>query len=289
MLIPSIYYTNPNMAVVINNNSGLTEAHYSNTNLSEIYVGRHLVWPVSEAPTPMIGDKIEYTLSGSTYTIPCNETDVLTRDDIYVDLLDRGDLISDISGITDAVIGSCVTELNDNCFNEALSLTSVTIPSTVNVIGNSAFYICHSLPTLTIPNGVKKIPYHMCAGCTELSNTNIPYGVTEIGVNAYYDCLSLMNITIPSTVTKIGDNAFRVQEWTKKDQYQYNKMLNVAKNRVVICLPTTPPILGDGVFSIITGQDEIATYPIYVPSNSLEAYKAAPNWSYIADRIMPMV
>lgn len=276
------------MAVVINNNSGLTEAHYSNTNLSEIYVGRHLVWPVSEAPTPMIGDKIQYTLSGSTYTIPCNETDILTRDDIYVDLLDRGDLISDISGITDAVIGSCVTELNDNCFNEAFSLTSVTIPSTVNVIGNSAFYICHSLPTLTIPNGVKKIPYHMCAGCTELSNTNIPYGVTEIGVNAYYDCLSLMNITIPSTVTKISDDAFRIPEWTKKDQYQYDKMLNVAKNRVVMCLPTTPPVLGSGVFNIITGSGDIATYPIYVPSNSLEAYKAAPNWSNIADRIQPM-
>lgn len=287
MLIPSIYYTNPNMAVVINNNSGLTEAHFSGTSLSEIYVGRHLVWPVSEAPTPMIGDKIQYTLSGSTYTIPCNETDILTRDDIYVDLLDRGYLMS-LSGITDAVIGSCVTELNENCFNEAFSLTSVTIPSTVNVIGNNAFYICHSLPTLTIPNGVKKIPYSMCGGCIELANTNIPYGVTEIGVNAYYDCLSLMNITIPSTVTKIGDDAFRTPEWTNKDTYQYNKMLNVASNRVVICLPTTPPILGSGVFNIITGSGDIATYPIYVPSNSLEAYKAAPNWSYIADRIMPM-
>lgn len=277
------------MAVVINNKSGLTEAHFSNTNLSEIYVGRHLVWPVSEAPTPLIGDKLQYTLSGSTNTIPCNETDILTRDDIYVDLVDRGKLVSGISGITDAVVGSCVTELNSDCFNDGRSLTALTMPSTVNTIGNSAFYMCHSLPSLAIPSGVKRIPNHMCGGCYELSTTNVPYGVTEIGNNAYYDCLSLMNITIPSTVTKIGDAAFRTSNWTSRDQYQYNKMLNVASNRVVICLPTTPPTLGDGVFSIITGTDDLATYPIYVPSNSLEAYMTAPNWVYIAHRIQPMV
>ena len=98
-----------------------------------------------------------------------------------------------------------------------------------------------------------------------------------------------MNITIPSTVTKIGDDAFRVQEWANKDQYQYNKMLNVDKNRVVKCLATIPPQIGDSVFGIISGSGDIAQYKIYVPAASVNDYKTAQGWSEYADRIEPIV
>ena len=275
--------------VIINNNSGLTEAHYSGTNLTEIYVGDHLVWPVNETPPTPIGDKLTYTISGNTNVIPCNETNIISYQEIMLDIRDKGGDMRDISGMTDAILGDCVGEINQLCFAECSALTSVTLSSNVKQIDESAFMDCISLPSIVLQNGMTKVSNFVFESCYELANVNIPNGVTEIGVNAYYDCLSLMNITIPSTVTKIGGDAFRVQEWTKEDQYQYNKMLNVAKNRVVICLPSTPPILGDGAFSIVTGKGDIATYTIYVPSNSLEAYKTAPNWSNISDRIMPMV
>lgn len=277
------------MAIVINNNSGLTEAHYSGTSLSEIYVGRHLVWPVSEAPTPSIGDKLQYTLSGSSYTIPCNETDVLTNDEIMLNIRDNGGNMREISGITNAIVGDCVTEIEQLCFAECSALTSVTLSSHVKYINESAFMDCITLPSIVLPSGITKISGFLFESDYELSSVNIPYGVTEIGTESFHDCLSLLNITIPSTVTEIKQGAFRASNWTTKDRYQYDKMMTMATNRVVICLPTTPPTLGDGVFNIITGVDEIATYPIYVPSNSLEAYKTAPNWAYIAHRIQPMV
>lgn len=277
------------MAVIVNNNSGLTEAHFSNTNLSEIYVGRHLVWPVSEAPAPLIGDKVQYTLSGTTNVIPCNETDVLTNDEIMINIRDNGGDMRNISGITNAIVGDCVAEINQLCFAECSALTSVTLSSNVKYIDESAFMDCISLPSVILPSGIGKISDFVFESDYELASVNIPYGVTSIGTHSFYDCLSLLNIGIPSTVTEIKQGAFRSSNWTTRDQYQYNKMMNMATNRVVICLPTTPPTLGDGVFSIITGVDDIATYPIYVPSASLEAYKTAPNWAYIAHRIQPMV
>ena len=66
-------------------------------------------------------------------------------------------------------------------------------------------------------------------------------------------------------------------------------MLNVDKNRVVKCLATIPPQIGDSVFGIISGSGDIAQYKIYVPAASVNDYKTAQGWSEYADRIEPIV
>lgn len=275
--------------VIINNNSGLTEAHYSGINLTEIYVGDHLVWPVNETPPTPIGDKLTYTISGNTNVIPCNETDIITYQEIMLDIRDKGGDMRDISGMTDAILGDCVGEINQLCFAECSALTSVTLSSNVKQIDESAFMDCINLPSIVLQDGMTKVSDFVFESCYELANVNIPNGVTYIGINSFYDCLSLLDITIPRTVTRIGDFAFRTSYWGSKDKYQYDKMNIMKTNRIVKCLADIPPQIGDSVFGIISGSGDIAQYKIYVPSNSLEVYKAAPNWSNIADRIMPMV
>lgn len=272
--------------VIINNNSGLTEAHYSGTNLTEIYVGDHLVWPVNETPPTPIGDKITYTISGNTSVIPCNETDIITYQEIMLDIKGKGGNMRDISGMTDAILGDCVGEINQLCFAECSALTSVTLSSNVKKIDESAFMDCISLPSVVLQNGMTKVSDFVFESCYELANVNIPNGVTYIGINSFYDCLSLLDITIPRTVTRIGDSAFRTSYWTNKDKYQYDKMNIMKTNRVVKCLATTPPQIGDSVFGIISGSGDIAQYKIYVPAQSVDAYKAA--WVYYADRIEPI-
>ena len=274
--------------VVINNNSGLTEAHYSGTSLSEIYVGDHLVWPVNETPPTPIGDKITYTISGNTNVIPCNETDIITYQEIMLDIEDKGGDMRDISGMTDAILGDCVGEIHPLCFAECPILSSITISDNVTEIDHAAFYNCHSLSSVTIPSGVTIISESLFSGADNLSTVNIPSGTTEIRFQAFYDCLSLVDITIPSGVTKIGDSAFRTSYWTPADREMYNKMMNVANNRVVKCYAQTPPEIGDTVFSIISGSNDIAIYKIYVPAASVNAYKAAQGWSEYADRIEPI-
>lgn len=272
--------------VIINNNSGLTEAHYSGTNLTEIYVGDHLVWPVNETPPTPIGDKITYTISGNTNVIPCNETDIITYQEIMLDIRDKGGYIRDISGMTDAILGDCVGEINQLCFAECSALTSVTLSSNVKQIDESAFMDCISLPSIVLQNGMTKVSDFVFESCYELTNVNIPNGVTYIGINSFYDCLSLLDITIPRTVTRIGDSAFRTSYWTNKDKCQYDKMNIMKTNRVVKCLATTPPQIGDSVFGIISGSGDIAQYKIYVPAASVDAYKTS--WSEYADRIEPI-
>lgn len=272
--------------VIINNNSGLTEAHYSGTNLTEIYVGDHLVWPVNETPPTPIGDKITYTISGNTNVIPCNETDIITYQEIMLDIKNKGGDMRDISGMTDAILGDCVGEINQLCFAECSALTSVTLSSNVKQIDESAFMDCISLPSVVLQNGMTKVSDFVFESCYELANVNIPNGVTYIGINSFYDCLSLLDITIPRTVTRIGNSAFRTSYWTSKDKYQYDKMNIIKTNRVVKCLATTPPQIGDSVFGIISGSDDIAQYKIYVPAASVDAYKAS--WSEYADRIEPI-
>lgn len=272
--------------VIINNNSGLTEAHYSGTNLTEIYVGDHLVWPVNETPPTPIGDKITYTISGNTNVIPCNETDIITYQEIMLDIRDKGGYMRDISGMTDAILGDCVGEINQLCFAECSALTSVTLSSNVKQIDESAFMDCISLPSIVLQNGMTKVSDFVFESCYELANVNIPNGVTYIGINSFYDCLSLLDITIPRTVTRIGDSAFRTSYWTSKDKYQYDKMNIMKTNRVVKCLATTPPQIGDSVFGIISGSGDIAQYKIYVPAASVDAYKAS--WGEYADRIEPI-
>ena len=132
------------------------------------------------------------------------------------------------------------------------------------------------------------IPSSMCEGCRHLSYTNIPNGVTEIQVDAYYDCLSLLDITIPASVTSIGDDAFRTSYFDSDEPEMRAMMLNMNANRRVTVLATTPPTLGVTVFAILSGDIDVASYPIYVPAESLNAYKTATNWSYYANRIYPI-
>ena len=272
--------------VIINNNSGLTEAVYDGTNLTEIYVGNHLVWPVSP-PSP-IGNKLIYAINGTTSVIPCNGSDVISPQEIMLDNIDKGGEASDISGMTSVVLGDCVREIYILCFAECSAITSVTLNDNVREIGHSAFKDCVQLPSINLPSGITQISDYVFESNYELSTVNIPSGTTYIGINSFFDCLSLLDITIPSTVTQIGDGAFRASNWTAQDQYQYNKMNIMKSNRVVRCLATTPPQIGVNVFGIISGTVDIAAYDIYVPSESVEAYKSASGWSEYADRIRPI-
>lgn len=260
--------------------------HYSGYTIVRAYgCGGELVFGTTP-PTPT-GTKVIYTISGTSYTIPCDYDPVIDKIEILQDMSRKGLPIQDeTSAMTDVVIGDCVTTISANTFNRCEALTSITIPNSVTTIGHDTFKECIVLPSITLPSGITTIEDGLFETNFMLSSVTIPNSVTAICENAFYDNLSLMNIEIPSGVTSIGQAAFRCQDWVEEG-WRRDKMLQVASGRSVTIYATTPPTLDTGdEFSIFTGSDDIAIYPIYVPCASVDAYKAA--WSQYASRIQPI-
>ena len=165
-----------------------------------------------------------------------------------------------------AEIGSGCTSIGNEALYGCSRLTSVTIPDTVTSIGNGAILLCDKLTSVTIPDTVTSIGESAFRLCSGLTSVTIGSGVTSIGTIAFNSCTSLTSITIPDSVTTIGERAFQ----------------NCSGLTSITCNATTPPTLGQNVFF------NAADYPIYVPSQSVEAYKTAEGWSKYASTIKPI-
>ncbi len=159
-----------------------------------------------------------------------------------------------------------ITQIGDYAFGLCYRLSSVTIPDSVTHIGNQAFYICISLKNIVIPGSVISIGEEAFSR-TNLSTITLSNNLVSIPSKAFYSIGTLKNIIIPGSITEIGTSAF-----------------NGCSNLVsVTVLASSPPTLGNYVFSG-TSQNLV----IYVPSESVEAYKTATYWSSYASRIQPI-
>ena len=156
----------------------------------------------------------------------------------------------------------------------------------VTSIRNHAFHYCKSLTSIEIPNTVTSIGEYAFYGCSKLQNVTIPSSVTSIGVGGFYQCLSFTSVTIPSSITRINDSTFggcwELQNVTIPSSVT---RIGVAFNQCsrlksVTVESETPPALDDDVFSWAS-----KSLVIYVPAESVDAYKSASNWSTYAARI----
>ena len=171
---------------------------------------------------------------------------------------------SDCSGLTSIIVeeGNAKYDSRDNC-NAIIETKSNTlirgcmntiIPNSVTSIGGSAFFGCDSLTSITIPNSVTSIGRYAFFSCVKLESITIPNSVTRIGAGAFEKCTGLTSITIPDSVTSIGDYAF----------YGCGDLTSITFEG------STPPELGKNVFEEVN-----KSIPVYVPANSIEAYKKA--------------
>ena len=196
-----------------------------------------------------------------------------------------------------------ITSIGDQAFYNCTSLTSITIPDSVTSIGVGAFYYCPSLTSITIPDSVTSIGSGAFAYCTSLTSIygkyasndgryliidgvlnsfapaglteyTIPDSVTSIGQEAFGGCTSLTSITIPDSITSIGAFAF----------------YNCTSLASVYCKATTPPSGSGSTLWFWYRSDDSHMRPIgctiYVPTESVDAYKAAEGWSDYAGSIV---
>lgn len=161
-------------------------------------------------------------------------------------------------GLTSVTIEEGVTVIGLSAFGYCIALTSVYIPNTIIRIENDAFHQCYALTHIDIPNSVTNIGNYAFSSCTSLTDLVIPSNVESIGSKAFFNCSALISVTIGTGVTSIGESAFQ----------------RCSALTSVTCEAVTPPTAEFGIFGECP---ELAH--IYVPAESVEAYKTATNWS----------
>lgn len=222
-------------------------------------------------------------------------------------------------GLSSTIIPNTVTTIGGGAF-EGTTLKSIVIPEGVTLIDNSAFSDCKSLETVSLPNSLERI-YPLAFQNSNISSISIPAGVKGIGENAFYGCENLSTITvsngnakydsrdncnalietatntilrgssstvIPNSVTTIERNAFRgskiakivipasvknIGQWAFQDCKSLTTV--VCKSKSVIDVSGLLPF------------DPLPNATLYVPAESLEAYKAANEWSKFSN-IQPL-
>lgn len=201
------------------------------------------------------------------------------------------------SEITKVTIPNGVINLEQSPFYGCSGLTEITIPGSVKYIGENFFggysqnvkvnyegtlaqwcdiefdspsstpwmlsklevYINGSPlgPDLVIPEGVTKINAYAFEE-SKITSLTLPNSLKSIGTWAFGSCLDLVEVTIPKSVTSIGENAF-----------------------------TKGILFLEGETPATTGSMSYSTTTFIVPDKALDAYKSAPGWTNMQDRICP--
>lgn len=136
-----------------------------------------------------------------------------------------------------------------------------------NVGGGPYFADCKTLEEVIFLYNLGYISGFRFNGCYSLKKVILPNQLPSIGSSAFRYCYSLSEITIPSSVTSIGTYVF-------DDCRSLKRMIIEA---------TTPPTLASTAIS-----SPLPIFKIFVPNDSVNAYKTASNWLTYADYIYPI-
>ena len=156
-----------------------------------------------------------------------------------------------------------VTQIRDYAFASTSGFTSITIPPSVTSFGKYAFSGASGLNSVTIDYASNAILGSYQFGGLSITSLTIGSNPTSIGQGMFQKCTKLTSLVIPSNISSINNFAFS----------------GCTGLRSITVHSTTPPTLGSSAFS------NTNNCPIYVPPESVDAYKAASGWSDYASRI----
>lgn len=105
--------------------------------------------------------------------------------------------------ITELVIPDSVTIIDNYAFSELYgeaTLETVTLGSGVTKIGHNAFEECRKLKSINLPEGLKEIGSNAFNNCTSFSKITIPSTVISIGNNSFNSCINISQVINKSSL-----------------------------------------------------------------------------------------
>jgi hypothetical protein len=137
-------------------------------------------------------------------------------------------------------------------------------------ISQKGLYDKINIGDYVIPNSVNNIEMYSIYFCHSMTSVTIPDSVTIIGEGAFKDCDGLTTVNISDSVIEITSDAF----------------IDCNNLNSVYCKPTTPPTALTPYGFWWSFDLNAPDRKIYVPMESVEAYKSAEYWSDYADAIV---
>lgn len=192
-------------------------------------------------------------------------------------------------------LNNCL-EISYSCFCSCYSLSYIEA-SNVKIIANEVFSSCMQLLSVNFPlcSSIGAYAFYYCYRLSQVSLPNCEY----VGNSAFYNCTGLLEISLPkcsSILVSTFRNCYSLSKaylpvCNNLSSYAFSGCRNLLS---LILLSNSVCNLSNYVFDStpITGY---TTHTggiygsVYVPESLVEAYKVAPNWSSISDRITAYV
>lgn len=220
---------------------------------------------------------------------------LVTKCIIPNDVVNVGVALKGCSSIEEIIISDGVLIIKDEAFLGCSNLTKVKIGNDVVTVGNDVFWNCSQLSSfegkfasadgrcLVIDNELR---YHASAGLTEYT---IPKGINSISYQAFSNLTGPDKVIIGNDVEAIAMMAFYgsgVKEIVIKDNVKTigEEAFAWTNLETVYCESQIPPTAEFNSISWHAFYNTKLKY-IYVPSESIDAYKTASGWKDYADYI----
>ena len=225
-----------------------------------------------------------------------------------------GESFANCTSFKKVVFPSSIQRVDENAFLGCASLHTVSFQPGIDAIHSSSFRsvfkdkyndyqddhwgeVAGSSDVLLVfPDGLKSIEDGAFENCSSLTNVVFPEGLESIGDKAFRNCSSLTNVVFLDGLVSIGPGAFangtsltNVVFPDGLASIEYGAFVNCTSLATCTCFAKVPPYLYYSYWdSHSSSFYNTALQAIYVPRESVEAYKAAVGWSNYADIIYPI-
>lgn len=183
-------------------------------------------------------------------------------------------------------------------FNKNLGASDNIIRFVVESIGYDAFASTSNLKTVIIPESVRRIG-DRAFWKSGIEDTNFPMGLQFLGAQAFYSS-NLTSVRIPSSIQYIGPGCFAYCRNLKSVDLpatltRLNGQTFAMCNNIeqLICRNPTPPLVYPSDFGETVNYDtyewnasahiDFDKCVLYVPAESIWAYREADCWSWFED------